>query len=75
MWLNSWQDRSVFIEGRRLVTRINRWRFMADIQSKFISFGRSMILTTGKIITLEITKRIADQLHGSITSAKAAPAA
>ena len=34
-----------------------------------------MILTTGKIITLEITKRIADQFHGSITSAKAAPAA
>ena len=34
-----------------------------------------MILTTDKIIALEITKRIADQLHGSITSAKAAPAA
>ena len=48
---------------------------MADVLSKFISFGRSMILTTDKIIALEITKRIADQLHGSITSAKAVPAA
>ena len=75
MWLNSWQDWSDFIERRRLVTRINLWRFMADVQSKFVSFGRIMILTTDKIITLEITKRIADQLHGSITSAKAAPAA
>ena len=75
MWLNSWQDRSVFIEHRRLVTRINLWRFMADVQSKFVSFGRSTILTTDKIIALEITKRIADQLHGSMTSAKAVPAA
>ncbi len=48
---------------------------MADVQSKFVSFGRSTILTTDKIIALEITKRIADQLHGSITSAKAMPAA
>ena len=75
MWLNSWQDWPDFIERRRLVTRINLWRFMADVQSKFLSFGRSMILTTDKIIALEITKRIADQLHGSITSAKAALAA
>ena len=30
-----------------------------------------MILTTDKINALEITKRIANQLHRSITSAKA----
>ena len=34
-----------------------------------------MILTTDKINALEITKRIANQLHRSITSAKAALAA
>ena len=34
-----------------------------------------MILTTDKINALEITKRIGNQLHRSITSAKAAFAA
>ena len=48
---------------------------MADVQRKFISFGRNMILTTDKINALEITKRIANQLHRPITSAKAALAA
>ena len=34
-----------------------------------------MILTTDKIIALDIRKKIADQLHRSITSAKAPLAA